>query len=52
MNFKFCKNLKLDINVEYTIFYTEMVKKFSTVNDILPNIAFSNETMFHLLQMS
>jgi len=28
------------------------MKKVSTVNDILPNIAFSNETMFHLLHMS
>ena len=28
-----------------------MMKMISTVNDILPNIAFSNETMFHLLQV-
>lgn len=28
-----------------------MMKKVSIVNDIMPNIAFSNETMFHLLQM-
>jgi len=28
-----------------------MMKKVSNVNDILPNIALSNETTFHLLQM-
>jgi len=28
-----------------------MIKKVSIVNDILPNIALSNETIFHLLQM-
>jgi hypothetical protein len=47
--FQILQELELENSIKPITFYTEIVEKFSLGNDFLPDIVFSNETMFHLL---